>query len=57
MVGAGNNKEKKNYDPKKDCTYVFMAIARITEHSFHLPDGDPQRWVMGINYREVLIKP
>jgi hypothetical protein len=33
-----------------------MTVGRITSQKFHLPDDDPLRWVMDINYREVLIK-
>ena len=56
-AGAGNNKEKKNYDPTKHCTYVFMTVARITAHNFHLPDSDDRRWDMEVNGVQVRIKP
>ena len=42
-LGPGNNKDGKNYDPEKDCTHVFMAVACITAHKYHLPDDDAQR--------------
>jgi len=55
VVGAGTDQEREHFDRDKHSYRVFMTVARITHHRFHLGDWDARRRVMEINGYEVHI--